>query len=80
MFKRIFFLRSVSSFMHNVTSDSPFGDGLPSTSTTFLSFPCSCLVCLFGCYRSDVFGQILPQLGKDWTHQGIAKLYHSVAE
>uniref|UniRef100_A0AAQ4S3G0 phosphatidate phosphatase n=1 Tax=Gasterosteus aculeatus aculeatus TaxID=481459 RepID=A0AAQ4S3G0_GASAC len=30
--------------------------------------------------KSDVFGQILPQLGKDWTHQGIAKLYHSVAE
>lgn len=34
----------------------------------------------FCVYRSDVFGQILPQLGKDWTHQGIAKLYHSVAE
>ncbi|XP_068199797.1 phosphatidate phosphatase LPIN2-like isoform X2 [Antennarius striatus] len=30
--------------------------------------------------RSDVFGQILPQFGKDWTHQGIAKLYHSVHE
>ncbi|XP_024921803.1 phosphatidate phosphatase LPIN2 isoform X1 [Cynoglossus semilaevis] len=30
--------------------------------------------------KSDVFGQILPQLGKDWTHQGVAKLYHSVAE
>uniref|UniRef100_A0A8C6UKM2 phosphatidate phosphatase n=1 Tax=Neogobius melanostomus TaxID=47308 RepID=A0A8C6UKM2_9GOBI len=30
--------------------------------------------------KSDVFGQILPQLGKDWTHPGIAKLYHSVAE
>lgn len=30
--------------------------------------------------RSDVFGHILPQLGKDWTHQGIAKLYHSVHE
>ncbi|KAM9322232.1 phosphatidate phosphatase LPIN2 isoform 2-T2 [Pholidichthys leucotaenia] len=30
--------------------------------------------------KSDVFGQILPQLGKDWTHEGIAKLYHSVAE
>uniref|UniRef100_A0A3Q1B5S5 phosphatidate phosphatase n=1 Tax=Amphiprion ocellaris TaxID=80972 RepID=A0A3Q1B5S5_AMPOC len=30
--------------------------------------------------KSDVFGQILPQLGKDWTHQGIAKLYHSVKE
>uniref|UniRef100_A0A8C9W2D9 phosphatidate phosphatase n=1 Tax=Scleropages formosus TaxID=113540 RepID=A0A8C9W2D9_SCLFO len=28
--------------------------------------------------KSDVFGQILPQLGKDWTHQGIAKLYHAV--
>ncbi|KAL4624687.1 phosphatidate phosphatase LPIN2-like [Arapaima gigas] len=28
--------------------------------------------------KSDVFGQILPQLGKDWTHQGIVKLYHSV--
>ncbi|KAM8822722.1 phosphatidate phosphatase LPIN2-like isoform 3-T3 [Spinachia spinachia] len=30
--------------------------------------------------KSDVFGQILPQLGKDWTQQGIAKLYHSVHE
>ncbi|KAM6948650.1 phosphatidate phosphatase LPIN2 [Aplochiton taeniatus] len=30
--------------------------------------------------KSDVFGQILPQLGKDWTHRGIAKLYHSVAQ
>ncbi|XP_034026849.1 phosphatidate phosphatase LPIN2-like isoform X2 [Thalassophryne amazonica] len=30
--------------------------------------------------KSDVFGQILPQLGKDWTHRGIAKLYHSVHE
>ncbi|XP_059357730.1 phosphatidate phosphatase LPIN2-like isoform X2 [Carassius carassius] len=30
--------------------------------------------------KSDVFGQILPQFGKDWTHRGIAKLYHSVAE
>ncbi|KAJ3611590.1 hypothetical protein NHX12_021605 [Muraenolepis orangiensis] len=28
--------------------------------------------------KSDVFGHILPQLGKDWTHQGIAKLYHLV--
>uniref|UniRef100_A0A8C5HHQ5 phosphatidate phosphatase n=1 Tax=Gouania willdenowi TaxID=441366 RepID=A0A8C5HHQ5_GOUWI len=30
--------------------------------------------------KSDVFGQIFPQLGKDWTHRGIAKLYHSVHE
>nr|XP_013810488.1 PREDICTED: phosphatidate phosphatase LPIN1 [Apteryx mantelli mantelli] len=26
--------------------------------------------------RSDTLGHILPTLGKDWTHQGIAKLYH----
>uniref|UniRef100_A0A8B9LCT9 phosphatidate phosphatase n=1 Tax=Astyanax mexicanus TaxID=7994 RepID=A0A8B9LCT9_ASTMX len=25
--------------------------------------------------KSDVFGQILPQLGKDWTHQGIANFF-----
>ncbi|XP_065132551.1 phosphatidate phosphatase LPIN2 isoform X3 [Paramisgurnus dabryanus] len=30
--------------------------------------------------KSDVFGQILPQFGKDWTHKGLAKLYHLVAE
>uniref|UniRef100_A0A3P8UDK4 phosphatidate phosphatase n=1 Tax=Cynoglossus semilaevis TaxID=244447 RepID=A0A3P8UDK4_CYNSE len=28
--------------------------------------------------KSDVFGHILPHLGKAWTHPGIAKLYHSV--
>lgn len=31
-------------------------------------------------HRSDVLGQFLPQLGKDWTHQGIAKLYHTIHE
>ncbi|XP_068093321.1 phosphatidate phosphatase LPIN2 isoform X2 [Hyperolius riggenbachi] len=30
--------------------------------------------------KSDALGQILPQFGKDWTHQGIAKLYHSIHE
>ncbi|XP_043921837.1 phosphatidate phosphatase LPIN2 [Protopterus annectens] len=30
--------------------------------------------------KSDALGQILPQLGKDWTHEGIAKLYHSIHE
>ncbi|XP_078275041.1 phosphatidate phosphatase LPIN2-like isoform X3 [Rhinoraja longicauda] len=34
---------------------------------------------LEGC-RSDALGHILPQLGKDWTHQGIAKLYHKIHE
>ncbi|XP_078253408.1 phosphatidate phosphatase LPIN2 isoform X2 [Rhinoraja longicauda] len=30
--------------------------------------------------KSDALGQILPQLGKDWTHPGIAKLYHKIHE
>ncbi|KAM7422192.1 hypothetical protein PAMA_010322 [Pampus argenteus] len=28
--------------------------------------------------KSDALGHILPQLGKDWTHKGIAKLYHKI--
>ncbi|XP_066558690.1 phosphatidate phosphatase LPIN2 isoform X2 [Amia ocellicauda] len=28
--------------------------------------------------KSDALGHILPQLGKDWTHRGIAKLYHKI--
>uniref|UniRef100_A0A8C9SFZ3 Lipin 3 n=1 Tax=Scleropages formosus TaxID=113540 RepID=A0A8C9SFZ3_SCLFO len=31
-----------------------------------------------GFHRSDALGHILPQLGKDWTHNGIAKLYHKI--
>ncbi|XP_064429259.1 phosphatidate phosphatase LPIN3 isoform X6 [Mirounga angustirostris] len=27
---------------------------------------------------SDALGHILPQLGKDWTHQGITSLYHKI--
>ncbi|KAK3574854.1 hypothetical protein QTP86_018320 [Hemibagrus guttatus] len=30
--------------------------------------------------KSDALGHILPQLGKDWTHQGIAKLYNKIHE
>ncbi|XP_052390438.1 phosphatidate phosphatase LPIN1-like isoform X1 [Carassius gibelio] len=30
--------------------------------------------------RSDKLGHILPTLGKDWTHQGIASLYHSISQ
>ncbi|XP_059502070.1 phosphatidate phosphatase LPIN2 isoform X2 [Stegostoma tigrinum] len=30
--------------------------------------------------KSDALGQILPQLGKDWTHPGIARLYHKIHE
>uniref|UniRef100_A0A674EMU1 phosphatidate phosphatase n=1 Tax=Salmo trutta TaxID=8032 RepID=A0A674EMU1_SALTR len=29
---------------------------------------------------SDTLGHILPTLGKDWTHQGIARLYHRVSQ
>uniref|UniRef100_A0A8C9QBL6 phosphatidate phosphatase n=1 Tax=Spermophilus dauricus TaxID=99837 RepID=A0A8C9QBL6_SPEDA len=28
--------------------------------------------------KSDALGHILPQLGKDWTHQGITSLYHKI--
>ncbi|NXR88500.1 LPIN3 phosphatase, partial [Hypocryptadius cinnamomeus] len=28
--------------------------------------------------KSDALGQILPQLGKDWTHPGIVKLFHKI--
>ncbi|XP_061864935.1 phosphatidate phosphatase LPIN3 [Colius striatus] len=28
--------------------------------------------------RSDALGHILPHLGKDWTHHGIAKLFHKI--
>ncbi|KAJ3593530.1 hypothetical protein NHX12_005864 [Muraenolepis orangiensis] len=30
--------------------------------------------------RSDTLGHILPNLGKDWTHQDIARLYHKVGQ
>ncbi|KAG7265892.1 hypothetical protein CRUP_009496 [Coryphaenoides rupestris] len=30
--------------------------------------------------QSDTLGHILPTLGKDWTHQGIAQLYHKVSQ
>ncbi|KAB0405887.1 hypothetical protein E2I00_010036 [Balaenoptera physalus] len=32
----------------------------------------------WGGRRSDALGHILPQLGKDWTHQGITRLYHKI--
>ncbi|NXF93488.1 LPIN3 phosphatase, partial [Eubucco bourcierii] len=28
--------------------------------------------------RSDALGHILPHLGKNWTHQGIVKLFHKI--
>ncbi|XP_071615984.1 phosphatidate phosphatase LPIN3 [Heliangelus exortis] len=28
--------------------------------------------------RSDALGHILPHLGRDWTHHGIAKLFHKI--
>uniref|UniRef100_A0A3Q3VKY0 phosphatidate phosphatase n=1 Tax=Mola mola TaxID=94237 RepID=A0A3Q3VKY0_MOLML len=30
--------------------------------------------------RSETLGHILPTLGKDWTHQGITRLYHKVSQ
>ncbi|XP_010213747.1 PREDICTED: phosphatidate phosphatase LPIN3 [Tinamus guttatus] len=28
--------------------------------------------------KSDALGHILPHLGKDWTHHGVAKLFHKI--
>lgn len=30
--------------------------------------------------RSDVFGQILPIMGKDWSHSGVVQLYSNIKE
>ena len=30
--------------------------------------------------KSDMLGHVLPRFGKDWTHQGIAKLYTAIAK
>eukprot|EP01102_Stenamoeba_stenopodia_P019264 TRINITY_DN722_c0_g1_i1.p1 TRINITY_DN722_c0_g1~~TRINITY_DN722_c0_g1_i1.p1 ORF type:complete len:1004 (-),score=227.64 TRINITY_DN722_c0_g1_i1:70-3081(-) len=30
--------------------------------------------------KSDVFGQLMPMLGRDWSHSGVAKLYHNIKE
>jgi phosphatidate phosphatase LPIN len=30
--------------------------------------------------RSDVLGHLLPRVGKDWSHEGIAKLYSLIAK
>lgn len=38
------------------------------------------LTCPVFVSRSDTLGHILPTLGKDWTHQGIAHLYHKVSQ
>jgi phosphatidate phosphatase LPIN len=36
-------------------------------------------VCVYG-IRTDVFGQILPHLGKDWSHSGIVELFANIKE
>ena len=30
--------------------------------------------------KSDVLGQVLPSIGKDWTHPGLAKLYQTISQ
>ena len=29
-------------------------------------------------FRSDVAGQVLPLLGKDWTHYGVIELFSAI--
>jgi len=31
-------------------------------------------------FRSDVFGHILPLVGKDWSHEGIAEFFQAIQE
>lgn len=31
-------------------------------------------------FRSDVFGHILPLVGKDWSHDGIATFFQAIQE
>ncbi len=31
-------------------------------------------------FRSDVFGHILPLVGKDWSHDGIAEFFQAIQE
>lgn len=42
------------------------------------SFGCGLNISRLYVFRSDVFGQILPVIGKDWTHSGVAKLYDAL--
>ena len=30
--------------------------------------------------KSDVFGQLMPILGTDWTHAGVAQLYQNIVK
>ena len=30
--------------------------------------------------KSDVLGQVLPSIGKDWTHPGLARLYQTISQ
>lgn len=30
--------------------------------------------------RSDVFGQIMPMVGRDWSHSGVAQLYSNIVK
>ena len=39
------------------------------------TYTCSYTVFL---YRSDVAGQVLPFLGKDWTHFGVIELFSAI--
>lgn len=28
--------------------------------------------------KSDVLGQLMPMIGQDWSHPGVANLYHTI--
>lgn len=38
------------------------------------------VICIYFCYRSDVLGHIIPLVGGDWSHDGIAEFFNAIQE
>jgi len=38
----------------------------------------SLVLCYFLPFRSDVLGQVMPLVGKDWTQSGVARLFSAI--
>lgn len=68
-------LRGDQTELYSRWAGSPQGNYFPiSLKYSFISS----IYSLCFPHRSDALGHILPQFGKDWTHKGIAKLYHKI--
>jgi phosphatidate phosphatase LPIN len=43
-------------------------------------WPKSLEVLNFTFFRSDVLGQVMPLVGRDWSHSGVARLFSAIKE